>query len=135
MKPSFSTRAIFSLVLVGIGAILALDAETPFVVTETPAVVQPVTPPKPSPKPAPAPDVGAAPAEVVCTFRCDYCRRAPSLLYHEGDALPIAATCRNCGRSMPRTDPKLNAEEYRRLYPPQSSVRRARAVLAAACRT
>lgn len=110
MKPSFSIRAIFSLVLVGICAIIALDQpETPFVVTETPAVVPPSPQPSPKPKPAPAP-IGE-PAEVVCTFRCANCRRAPSLLYHEGDTLPLWATCKNCGRPMPRTDPKLNERE------------------------
>src|SRR6185312_3796536 len=115
-----SIRAVVSLVLVAIGAIIYLDkGDAAFVVTETaPAVqpVKPVTPPKPSPKPAPAPiapapSPGAEPAEIVCTFRCDYCKRAPSLTYHEGDALPLWATCKNCGRSMPRTDPKLNADE------------------------
>lgn len=123
MKPSFSIRAVFSLVLIGIGAIIALDSpETPFVVTETaPAVVpvKPVDPPKPSP--APDPGEGNPISPTICTFRCAACRRAPTLQYHPDAVLPPYAVCKQCGRQMPRTDPPLNAIERRGLGLPQTS--------------
>jgi hypothetical protein len=110
MKPSFSIRAVFSLVLVGIGAIIALDQpEAPFVVTETPVVVP--TAPAPSPLPKPAPSPIGEPAEVVCTFRCANCRRAPSVAYRNGETPHVYLNCNQCTRAMPRTDPKLTPAE------------------------
>jgi len=125
-------RLIVSIALCAIAAIVALTdsdraASEAFVVTEPPAVLpeppSPIVEPEPQPEPTPEPQV----AEIVCTFRCDACKRAPTLTYHEGDALPICANCKQCGRSMPRTDPKLSEVERAKLPRPRTAMTRRRA--------
>ena len=102
-----------------------------FVITETAAIADS----QPAPElAAPAVEAAPQPAEIVCTFRCAACRRAPSLTYHEGDALPAFATCKQCGRSMPRTDPKLSDAERAKL-PKAPTAQQSRRVFGTSCRT
>lgn len=126
-------RLIASIALLAIAAIVALTdsdraANETFTVTESPPSVE-------APEPAPAvPPEPAQPAEIVCTFRCAACKRAPTLTYHEGDELPIVANCKQCGRSMPRTDPKLSDDERAKL-PKQKTASVSRRAVRAACST